>query len=206
MSAAAAPAVKFTYFNGRGLGEVARLCLHAGGVSFTDERIEQDAWAALKSAQPYGQMPVLTVGEKKIAQSGSIVRYIARHHGLQGANDCEQTSLDSAWEAVNDIRVKGYQAKSSKDEAKMAEFVAAAPAAFALLEKNAGEHSGHFAGNKISYVDIAIYYLLFQLATEKADLIEAVKKDNPKLKAIAESVEKNEKIAAYLKVRAVTPW
>ena len=42
---------KLTYFNGRGRAEVARLCLAAAGVKFTDNRIEQSDWPAYKPSK-----------------------------------------------------------------------------------------------------------------------------------------------------------
>jgi len=42
---------KLTYFNGQGLGEVARLLFAAAGQVYQDERINQDAWPALKASK-----------------------------------------------------------------------------------------------------------------------------------------------------------
>ena len=44
--------------------------------------------------QPYGQLPVLTVDGEKLAQSGAIVRYLAKRFDLLGANDWEAAKAD----------------------------------------------------------------------------------------------------------------
>merc|ERR1712150_310248 len=62
------PAIKLTYFNGRGRGETARLCFAVGGVSYEDCRVEQEDWPAMKESTPWGTLPLITVGGKRIGR------------------------------------------------------------------------------------------------------------------------------------------
>ena len=54
-----------------------------------------------------GQMPVLEIpenGGKKIHQSISICRYLAKKVGLDGKTDYENFEIDSIVDTVNDFR------------------------------------------------------------------------------------------------------
>lgn len=54
---------------------------------------------------PLGQMPVLEIDGKKINQSISICRYLAKKVGLAGSTDFENFEIDSVVDTVNDLRV-----------------------------------------------------------------------------------------------------
>jgi len=43
------PSIKYTYFDGRGLGEVNRVMLAAGGIKYEDVRLHESKWAGMKS-------------------------------------------------------------------------------------------------------------------------------------------------------------
>ena len=203
-----------TYFDGRGLAELPRLLLAAGGVVYTDVRIPHvpgqpnAAWEKIKAEQPYGQIPVLAHRGLKIAQSNAIVRYIARQYHLEGEREDDIPLLDAAFEAVIDIRKKFFTEKA--DPTKLADYWAKTfPESVQQLAKNiqaTATSSPFFTGKRISYVDIAIYYLLWVLATENKEAVDKAIKENPKIQALYEGVEKDEKIAAYLKQRKQTPW
>lgn len=51
-----------------------------------------------------GQMPVLEIDGKKVHQSISICRYLAKKVGLSGATDFENFEIDAAVDTVNDFR------------------------------------------------------------------------------------------------------
>lgn len=55
-------------------------------------------------ATPFGQMPVLEVDGKKINQSTAICRYLAKQHGLVGANDWEDLEIDATVDTIHDLR------------------------------------------------------------------------------------------------------
>lgn len=52
---------------------------------------------------PMGQMPVLEVDGKRVYQSTSIIRYIAKQVGLAGANDWENLLVDIAADNITDF-------------------------------------------------------------------------------------------------------
>jgi hypothetical protein len=72
------PNLVLRYFNGRGLGEVARLICADAGIKYTDDRWTGDIkeWQDKHKAKsgPFCQMPLLEVDGKVIAQSQAINR------------------------------------------------------------------------------------------------------------------------------------
>lgn len=67
------------YFAISGRAEPIRLTLTLGQVKFHDMRIPGSEWEAKhKSLMPYGQLPVLVVDQKPIAQTKAILRYVGK--------------------------------------------------------------------------------------------------------------------------------
>lgn len=59
---------------------------------------------------PMGQMPVLEIENgKKLSQSVSICRYLAKKVGLAGKTDLENFEIDSVVDTVNDLRVSKWR-------------------------------------------------------------------------------------------------
>ncbi len=52
---------------------------------------------------PFGQVPVLEVDGKVLAESYSICRYLAQRHGLAGKSDWEQALVDMYGDCCRDI-------------------------------------------------------------------------------------------------------
>ena len=55
---------------------------------------------------PFGQVPVLEVDGKLLAQSGAICRYLARQVGLAGQSEWEQAQVDMYADAVKDLMIR----------------------------------------------------------------------------------------------------
>jgi len=69
------PTLKLSYFNIAGAAEKVRLAFVLGGIEFEDHRVNGPEWGELKPTTPYGQLPLLEVDGKVIAQSEAMMRY-----------------------------------------------------------------------------------------------------------------------------------
>ncbi|KAI6174100.1 hypothetical protein M3Y98_01153300 [Aphelenchoides besseyi] len=88
---------KLLYMNVRAFGEPIRLFLHYKGIEFEDVRFDRNGFyhaPELKKLTPYGKVPVLIINDKPIAQSGAILRHLARKFDLNGKNEEEVTKTD----------------------------------------------------------------------------------------------------------------
>ncbi|XP_013390342.1 uncharacterized protein LOC106158790 [Lingula anatina] len=195
---------KFTYFNGAARGELSRLVLVAGGQEFTDNRIEFSQWPALKPSTPWGTLPVLEVDGKVIGQSGAVAGYLARKLGLAGATNEEQALSTSVVQALTDILEAGFKVVFEKDEAVKAKAIESAVETtekiLAGVEKILGDKE-FIVGDKMTFADLAL--LNISLQCPKHGINFSLDK-HPKLQEVVKRVQKNGKIAQYLKTRPVT--
>ncbi|KAK6024243.1 glutathione S-transferase protein [Ostertagia ostertagi] len=93
---------KLTYFDGRGLAEIIRQILVVGGSDFEDVRYSFEEFPKHKEELPFGQVPVLEVDGKQLAQSHAIARYLARSFGLAGKSAWEEAIVDSIADLCKD--------------------------------------------------------------------------------------------------------
>ncbi|GFN74333.1 glutathione s-transferase [Plakobranchus ocellatus] len=99
-----APKLKLVYFNIRGRGELIRLILHAGAITFTDERIPYEEWAQCKNQAPNGQVPYVEVDGKQYGEVLPIVRFVAKKCALQGKREDEQFYVEILLEQIHKFR------------------------------------------------------------------------------------------------------
>ncbi|MES1908046.1 MAG: hypothetical protein MHM6MM_001055 [Cercozoa sp. M6MM] len=202
-----------TYFNGKGRAELSRLILAVGGVEYVDQRLGVDgvpAWPAQKEEQPFGQLPVLTFEDgTKIGQSVAIALYLAQKSPLNLLGDSleEQARTTSVFLQVNEAFETFGNFWFSTPEAERAEKAlaevteGATSKALAALKKYLDTVETDFVfGDSITLADLAIFNLRDQLAKFPDEVFPA------KVVAIAAKVKQNEKLAAYLEQRPVTPW
>jgi len=91
-----------TYFDIRGRAECIRLLLEEIGIPYEDRQITNEDWQRLKPSTPFGQLPLLRIGDVELAQTMAIARHLARTHGLVGESEAERTRCDIAVEAIRD--------------------------------------------------------------------------------------------------------
>jgi glutathione S-transferase len=99
-------------------GQLPVLLLSAGSVDFVYDDATANAWPEEKEKMPFGQLPVLKIGDKMIAQSGAIVRYCAKIANLLPADDLEVATVDSIMEQCNDVFSAMVKAKYTEDDTK----------------------------------------------------------------------------------------
>ncbi|UJR07815.1 hypothetical protein I4U23_012098 [Adineta vaga] len=204
------PSYKLHYFNGRGLAEASRLIFAAAGEKFEDIRHERDQWPAHKDEMPLGQMPVLEVDGVKLPQSTAIARFLAKQFHLAGKDNFEQAKVDAVVDTIYDA-FKGYiPSRFEQDEAKKKEltkkfFAEELPKHFQNLEvlgKLYGNGGHFFVGNSLTWADLLFYNFTQTFLQEDKTCLDKY----PWLKQNRAEVEKQPKIAEYLKNRPETEF
>lgn len=190
-------AYELTYFAVKGLANMIRLILEDHGIKYKFTVVTPENWSDIRPHTPFGQVPVLTVnGETKLSQSLSIVRFLAREHGLAGASNLEQAQVEMWIDQATDVRMKFVKIIYSNFEESLKPFLESLPAEFAVFEKQlAGQESkDHLLFGKLTAADYVLFDLLLVLVALNAEWIESV----PSVKAFYESFGAREKVAAFL--------
>lgn len=99
------PKLQLIYFPVRARAEVIRMILAHGGLSCTQETVQSyfgANWTDVKFRPdvPFGQLPLLVIDGRILAQSGAIVRYTAGLAGLIPSDPMLAAHCDSVFEAA----------------------------------------------------------------------------------------------------------
>lgn len=70
--------IELIYFNHEDRTEKVRLALVMTGTKFTDTRVKRADWEALKPSTPFGQIPVMKIDGKVLAQSPAMLRVVGK--------------------------------------------------------------------------------------------------------------------------------
>ncbi|CAJ0598692.1 unnamed protein product [Cylicocyclus nassatus] len=220
---------KLTYFDGRGTAEVIRQIFALAGEKYEDVRISRDEWQKLKPQMPFGQLPVLEVDLKevaqspdhqklpgnektwKLAQSFAIARFLAKQFGFSPKCPFEEALVDSLMDQykdfMNEIRpllmvVMGF-AQGDIDKLTKDVFVPARDKFFGFmtnfLKKNG---SGYLVGSSITIADL----LLAEFSAEVAKKIPTLYDGYPEIKAHAEKVRSNPALKKWIETRPETKF
>ncbi|CAF3468764.1 unnamed protein product [Rotaria sp. Silwood1] len=201
---------KLYYFNGRGRAEVSRLIFAVAGQKYEDIRYERDEWPSHKSEMPLGQMPVLEFDGIKLPQSLSIARFLAKQFQLAGKDNFEQAKVDAVADTISDLMAKYIPVRWEQDETKKQELIKKFIAEelpkhlqnLEVLGKLYGNGGPFFVGNHLTWADLLFYEMgqnMLQLDATSLD-------KHPWLKHNRAEVEKQPRIAEYLKNRPQTQF
>jgi len=199
---------KITYFNGRGRAETARQILAYAGVAFVDNRIDHADWGKLKPTATFGQLPLLEVDGKVLSQSQAINRYLARKHGLGGADDWEAAKIDELNDGVIDVMGNLRPWFQEKDpEKKKQLWIALENDHFKpmlvryekFLEQNG---TGYFVGSKPTWFDIGFSEIVGGFQEKSAHLVQP----HPKLVEHANKIRSTPNLKKWLETRPKTDF
>lgn len=201
---------KLYYLNGRGRAEVSRLIFAAAGQQFEDVRYEREEFPSHKAEMPLGQVPVLEIDGVKLPQSLSIGRFLANRFGLAGKNDLEQAQADAVVDTATDLIIAFVPVFVEQDPTKKQELIKnfltdELPKHLQNLEvlgKLYGNGGAFFVGNNLTWADLYVHSLLDYVV----GLDENALNLSPWVKQNREEVEKQPKIAEYLKNRPKTAY
>lgn len=199
------PAYKLHYFNIRGRAEVIRLIFAAAGEQYEDIRFEHSEWPAVKSQMPLGQIPILEVDGTKLPQSVSIARFLAKQFQLAGKDNLEQAKVDAVADTISDLIVGYVPIIRERDETRKQELTKKFAADdlpkhlknLEVLAKLYGNGGPFFVGNTLTWVDLFYYATGESVLRLDGNVLD----DYPWLKQNRAEVEKQPRIAEYLKNR-----
>ena len=130
------------YFNIRGKAEGIRLFFEMAGISYDEERISGQDWFATKKQQfkeqgitQFGQLPVVSVGDKHLSQTLAILRYFAKQVNAYGDDADQQYICDMLMDGVEDWRTPYVRTMYSPDYDNLIE---------AYIANNIPAALGHF--------------------------------------------------------------
>ncbi|CAL1529086.1 unnamed protein product [Lymnaea stagnalis] len=191
---------KLYYFNGRGLGEMVRLTLAAGGIQFTEEFVtEREQFLKLieDGKLLFKQMPLLEIDGKQIVQSKAIVRYLGKKTGLQGKNDDEALLVDQFFEGGRDFMTPAMMIGiSPEDEALATIKKTVLPKYLPIFEKIAAKNgTGYLVGNSLTLADLS---LLEPLLVYVEYLGKGIFQDFPALQKFFDTTTGLPRISEYL--------
>ncbi len=164
--------------------EVSRLALFIGDIPFDNVHPSRKEFAEMKEsgALTFGQVPVLKVDGKMIAQTGAIARFCGKLSGLYPVDDhFLAAKVDEIIDAATDITNLMSPTMREKDpEKKMALRQSLAEEKLPkwlsylerYLEKNGS--TGFFVSNQLTIADLAIWRLMGWLS---GGILDGIPKD-----------------------------
>jgi glutathione S-transferase len=205
-----------------GRGEFVRLALEQAGADYVDVARERRAGmgvAALmralndpRNACPPFAPPFLKAGKRVIGQTANILLFLGARHGLAPADDAgrlwaHQLQLTIA-DFVGEIHDTHHPIASSLyyEEQQPAARRYSAHFRAERLPKYLGyfegvlkrNRRGHFVGAKLSYVDLSMFQVMAGLHYAFPNAMAQGRRKYPLLRALAERVAAQPRIAAYL--------
>ncbi|CEF67662.1 Protein dispatched [Strongyloides ratti] len=202
---------KLTYFGVRGYGEPARLMFRHAGVDFDDNVIDHSVWPKIKPTTPFGQVPVLEVEGKQIAQSFAIYRFLGNKFGLCPGNEVDKAMADSIAEYVKEFDNKAHDyfiiilgfMQGDKDAEWKNKVLPAVEQYFPVITnwlKAAG--NGYLTKAGLSWVDF--------FAAEKlgnvVNTCQTVAAKYPEIKAFVDKIYSLPTIKSYVESRSKVPY
>eukprot|EP00227_Mantoniella_beaufortii_P015759 CAMPEP_0197585426 /NCGR_PEP_ID=MMETSP1326-20131121/7732_1 /TAXON_ID=1155430 /ORGANISM="Genus nov. species nov., Strain RCC2288" /LENGTH=226 /DNA_ID=CAMNT_0043149929 /DNA_START=57 /DNA_END=737 /DNA_ORIENTATION=- len=204
--------LKLSYLPVRARGEAPRMMLIHYGVKFEDEVVDFATWGGSRKAEaPFGQLPLLTANGAKLAQSGSIIHYLAEISGCSLRDRLMNARIDVYFELYNEFLNKhpinpianGFIAKEeipAKVAACVKDFHDTYCDWFAKgLELLEGPF---FGGKRPHYADFAVWSLVDIIMFMQPDLLDKPEvKGLVAMKAWYQAVAELPKIKTYLAAR-----
>ncbi|KAF0974574.1 hypothetical protein FDP41_006606 [Naegleria fowleri] len=208
-----------TYFNSRGKSEIIRLILAEAGVDY--EEVNVGVWHPTDKSEQFQQLvqsgtlafdslPSYKDDQIFLVQSAAIVRYLAKRYGLSGSNLVEESLIDQFYEGVLDITTLlrsafnvMYPVTKEVSSATIEETMEMIgreklPNCISHFER-ALKGKTFLVGEKISYADIALFYILDNLLELNAEYTNKFILDkNENLKAFYNRIKSREGIQKHV--------
>ncbi|KAL6736887.1 glutathione S-transferase protein [Ancylostoma duodenale] len=202
---------KLTYFDARGAAEIIRQIFVLAGQEYEDVRLSREDWPKHKDEMPFGQVPVLEVDGKKLAQSFAIARFLARKFGFAGKCPFEEALVDSIADQykdfINEVRpclmvLMGF-AEGDLEKLTKELLLPGREKFFGFMTKFLKESkSGYLVGDSLTYADL----YLAETSAEFSKKFPTIYDGFPEVKAHAEKVRSNPALKKWIETRPETKF
>ena len=156
---------KVHYFDAYGRAESIRLLLAHVKVPFEDRRYSFEEWPARKAElkPEFGGIPIYELDGKQYSQSGAVVRFLGRQHGLYSDDAFTAWRIDSVIDSVCDLADQYYRFFYAGDEASkkagLEQFVKTSLPSWAeAIENRLKNNTSHnyVVGDSLTIADIVL--------------------------------------------------
>lgn len=162
------PKLKLVYFDIGGRAEAIRLALHSAGIEFEDERIGKEELMKRKPDLPFGQLPIMHIGEQVVgSQSGALLRYVGRLSQTYPLDPIAALKVDEVICGLEDAQTSLIGTFSLEGDAKIAareELIKGKMLnQMQAVEVRVGKHSraaGFCVGDSLTIADVTVYTFL----------------------------------------------
>ncbi|CAK5020545.1 unnamed protein product [Meloidogyne enterolobii] len=171
---------KLHYFDLPGRAEAIRMLFYYKGQPFEDYRIKKEDWPTVKSKYPFGQVPVLEVDGKQLAQAGAILQFLGKKFELAGKDEWEEAKAmeiiflnDEMGVAVGPyIGAKFGFREGNVEQLRKDVFLPAIERYFPLYEKRLEEsNSGFILASGLSFVDFSVAHFTGMMIEMEKDIM-----------------------------------
>lgn len=147
-------------------------------------------------------MPVLKVGDRELAQSNAILRYVAREYGLESTDPWQRALEDAVMESAEEMRTTIWQTlrAGNTPEEKVAARVALAEGPLPRWgQQIEAQIQGPFVGGEtIRVADLKLFMIHRWVTSGIIDHLPVTALDGfPKLVRLAAAVASHPKVAAW---------
>uniref|UniRef100_A0A1I7TS12 glutathione transferase n=1 Tax=Caenorhabditis tropicalis TaxID=1561998 RepID=A0A1I7TS12_9PELO len=202
---------KLIYFPLKGRAEISRQIFAYAGQDYEEQVVTFEQWPALKNSTPFGQIPVLEVDGKPIAQSYAIARFLAKRFGIAGQNSIEEAEVNAIADQFHDYLnevvpymsvVAGFK-PGDANQLRNDVFLPNFKKHFTLFEKILAKNpSGFFVGNSLTWVDLLISQHIQDILEKDSGVVEEFKH----VLAHREKVQNLDKIKQWIEKRPKYPF
>ncbi|CAK5037894.1 unnamed protein product [Meloidogyne enterolobii] len=171
---------KLHYFDLPGRAEAIRMLFYYKGQPFEDYRIKKEDWPTVKSKYTFGQVPVLEVDGKQLAQTGAIMQFLGKKFDLGGKNEWEEAKAmeiiflnDEMGVAIGPyIGAKFGFREGNVEQLRKDVFLPAIERYFPLYEKRLEEsNSGFILPSGLSFVDFSVAHFIGMMIEMEKDIM-----------------------------------
>jgi len=166
---------KLSYFPLMAKGLQPAICAELSGLAWEGNPVELAEWKSMKASGvcPFGQMPILQVGDLTIGQSTAICNFIGRKGNMLGASDAECAQSDMCMAEGEDLyaAMQKYQdtlfVKDKVGQEELDEFWSVkVPQHFSFCDKLSFTPSGTTVG------EVYLFGMIYQMSLCRKDILK----------------------------------